>query len=141
MKPRAILLACVAAACASAQVMPTLPGTTSSGGIAVGDVTGDGYPDIVSSEGYIVFGTASGASPPVSYAVVDFQGTHAIGLVLADLRTSGLTDIVTDSYGGVSVILSLGKGKYEDGEWTAAADGADCGVTGDSMAMAKRIWP
>jgi hypothetical protein len=106
-----------------------LPGTTGTGGLAIGDLTGDGYPDVVSSEGYIVFGTAGGASQPVYYPVADFLGTY--GLVLADLRKNGLTDIVTYAHAGVSVLLNQGNGKYEDGEWTMIAGGAGCGVTAD----------
>jgi len=106
-----------------------LPGTTGTGGLAIGDLTNDGYPDIVSSGGCIAFGTATGASNPVCYPVSDIEGTRNV--VLADLRGNGLTDIVTDSYNGISVLLSMGKGKYEDGEWTPVSGGAGCGVTAD----------
>jgi len=104
-----------------------LPGGS---GIAIGDVNGDGFPDLVTSGGYVAFGTASGTfTKPIHYPVQDFYGTY--GLVLADLRKNGLTDIVTDAHGGISVLLSLGKGRYEDGVWTEVAGGAACGMTED----------
>ena len=106
-----------------------LPGTTGTGGLAIGNLTNDGYPDIVSSGGCIAFGTATGASKPVCYPVSDAGGTYTVAL--ADLRGNGELDIVTDSHNGVSVLLSMGKGKFEDGEWTPVTGGAGCGVTAD----------
>jgi hypothetical protein len=47
------------------------------------------------------------------------------------LRKNGLTDIVTDSYDNISVVLNQGKGKFEDGTWTAVTGGASCGVSAD----------
>lgn len=106
-----------------------LPGTGGVG-IAIGDVNGDGIPDLVSSGGYIAFGTARGVfKPPVYYPVVSSGSNY--NLVLADLRNNGLTDIVTDWNLGNSVLLNQGKGVYEDGEWTAVAGGAGCGAAAD----------
>jgi len=107
-----------------------LPTGTGQGGIAIGDVNGDGIPDLVSSDGYIAFGEGDGAfTKPVYYPVQDSNGTY--NFVLADLRNNGLTDIVTDADFGVSVLLSEGKGAYEDGLWTTVAGGASCGVSAD----------
>jgi hypothetical protein len=52
-------------------------------------------------------------------------------VALADLRNNGLTDIVIDAQEAVSVLLSEGKGKYEDGRWTKLPGGAGCGVAAD----------
>jgi hypothetical protein len=93
-------------------------------------VNGDGFPDLVSSAGYIALGTASGTfQKPVYYPVQTTFGAQ--NLVLADLRNNGLTDIVTNAGDGSSVLLSLGKGRFEEGEPTLVAGGASCGVTAD----------
>ncbi|MGA2595365.1 MAG: VCBS repeat-containing protein [Bryobacteraceae bacterium] len=107
-----------------------LPTATGIGGIAIGDVNGDGIPDLVSSYGYIAFGTGRGTfTKPAYYPIQSSDGTYNV--VLADLRNNGLTDIVTDSQFGVSVLLSQGKGRYEDGEWTKVTGGAGCGARAD----------
>jgi hypothetical protein len=54
MKPRAILLACVAVACASAQVMPTFFARWDYTGlhsnqVEVADTNGDGIPDLIAN--------------------------------------------------------------------------------------------
>jgi len=99
-------------------------------GIAVGDVNGDGFPDLVSAGGYIALGTASGAfKQPIYHPVQNGYGSHNV--LLADLRKNGLTDIVTDAEFGVSVLLSMGKGKFEDGARTLVTGGTSCGATAD----------
>jgi VCBS repeat protein len=104
-----------------------LPG---GGGIVIGDVNGDGIPDLVSGAVDIALGSANGTfQKPIHYPV---QGGGGVSnLVLADLRNNGLTDIVTNSSSAVSVLLSLGKGKYEDGKWITVSGGAGCGVAAD----------
>lgn len=101
--------------------------------ITIGDVNGDGFPDLVSSTGNIVLGTASGTfRKPIAYPVDTAYGSHNV--VLADLRKNGLTDIVTEAATGLSVLLSLGKGnlpRFEDGEPTLLTGGSSCGVTAD----------
>jgi len=103
----------------------------SAGAFAIGDVNGDGIPDLVSPGAYIAFGTASGTfSNPIYYPVQDAQG-GANQVVLADLRKNGLKDIITNNYEGISVLLSRGKGRYEDGEWTAVSGAGGCGAAAD----------
>jgi len=93
-------------------------------------VNGDGIPDLVSDYGNIAFGKASGGfTTPLPYPVESAMGAHNV--VLADLRNNGLTDIVIDAQVAVSVLLSEGKGGYEDGLWTKLPGGAACGVTAD----------
>jgi len=97
------------------------------GFIAIGDVNGDGIPDLVSAEGCIEFGTPSGGfSSAICYPVE--SGNQ---LILADLRNNGLTDIVTNAYSAVSVLLSQGKGRYEDGAWTGVPGAGACGAAAD----------
>jgi hypothetical protein len=98
--------------------------------VAIGDINGDGIPDLVSDEGYVAFGTASGFfKNAVSYPVDVSGGTQ--NMVLADLRNDGLTDIVTDAGGSISVLLNQGNGTFEDGIWTSVTGGAGCGVSAD----------
>lgn len=104
-----------------------LPNATN---LAIGDLNGDGIPDLVSSSGYIDYGLGAGKfTNPVEYPVQADQGTYNV--VLADLRNNGLTDIVTDAYFGISVLLNIGNGAYEDGVWTKVAGGAGCGAAAD----------
>jgi hypothetical protein len=104
-----------------------LPGASD---IAIGDVNGDGIPDLIDPGVYIALGKGNGTfKPPQFYAIQGAQGTY--NLALADLRNNGLTDIVTDSEYAVSVLLNQGKGKYEDGEWTPVSSGVGCGAAAD----------
>jgi hypothetical protein len=105
-------------------------GVDLTGTPAIGDVNGDGLPDLVFPGVNIVFGAGGGTfTKPYSYTVDNTGGSH--NLVLADLRNNGLTDIVTDAQDAVSVLLSRGKGSYEDGLWTAVTGGAACGASAD----------
>jgi hypothetical protein len=98
---------------------------------AIGDVNGDHIPDLVGSLGYVALGNGNGTfRKPVSYPLP--SGITASSVALADLRNNSLTDLVfLDGDASVSVLLSLGKGKFEDGEWIAIQGGAGCGAAAD----------
>jgi hypothetical protein len=98
--------------------------------IAIGDVNGDHIPDLVGSAGYIALGNGNGTFKKPIYYPLPSSGIGASGVVLADLRRSGRTDLVFQNT-SISVLLSLGKGKFEDGEWTAIQGGAGCGAAAD----------
>ena len=98
--------------------------------INIGDVNGDHIPDLVSSAGYIAYGKGNGTFKPPVVEWIAFSGSYDV--VLADLRNNGLTDIVTQ--GGVavvSVLLSEGKGKFEDGRWLSVPGAFGCGAPAD----------
>ncbi len=48
-----------------------------------------------------------------------------------------MIDIVTDGFDNISVLLSEGKGNFEDGIWTPVTGGSGCGVTADFNADGK----
>jgi uncharacterized protein (TIGR03437 family) len=72
----------------------TYPASGSSG-LAVGDVNGDGVPDIVTSGVSILFGNGKGAFPTRA----DYLSQAATGIVLTDLDGDGRIDIVAGVYG------------------------------------------
>jgi hypothetical protein len=86
-------------------------------GLAIGDVNGDGNPDLISAGGYVAFGVGGGSfSKAANYPIV----AEGLTVVLADLANNGLTDMVMVSYFGTSVLLNQGQGQFEDGMLEAA---------------------
>ena len=98
--------------------------------VALGDVNGDGIPDLVNSAGYIALGTGKGTFGVPNLEPVAFSGSYDV--VLPDLRNNGLTDIVTQAGNGVtSVLLNRGKGKFEDGTWFSVPGAMGCAAPAD----------
>jgi hypothetical protein len=99
--------------------------------LTIGDVNGDGIPDLVNGDGYIAFGDGNGEFKPPVYYPIDSSLLGSHNPVLADLRNNGLTDIVVQGSLAVSVLLSKGGGKFEDGIWTALPGAIACGAAAD----------
>ena len=109
-----------------------IPNNDVGGSILIGDLNGDGIPDLVTAGVAVLFGEGGGAfSKPYVYAISGNLGSfNANGLALADLANNGRMDIVTGG-NDVSVLLNLGKGLLEDGIWTNVTGGGGCGVAAD----------
>ncbi len=100
--------------------------------VAIADVNGDGFPDIISGGSDIVFGNGKGQfSQPVYYPIS--SNGDATYLLPFDLRNNGRTDLVfLNYYGGLSVLLNEGKGRFQDGEAVpVSGGGAYCAVSAD----------
>jgi FG-GAP-like repeat len=107
----------------------SLPGSQAVDGVALGDVNGDGWPDLVSVGGFVAYGEGGGNfSAPMSFPV---DAANTADIVLADLRNNGLTDIIASGSYSFSVLLNDGNKGFEDGIWTSVTGGAGCGVKGD----------
>jgi len=112
----------------SAPKLINLPGLDN---LLIGDINGDGIPDLVSGSAYVAYGEGLGEfTKAVGYPVQENAGagTHA---VLSDLRNDGSIDIVTGGFEAISVLLNEGKGFLEDGIWTSVTGGAGCGAKAD----------
>ena len=93
--------------------------------VAVGDLTGDGMPDIVTANAYdstvsVLMGNGNGTfQPQQTFAV----GSRPYSVALADLTGDGRLDIVTTNYGSnsVSVLLNNGDGTFGNQQTFATA--------------------
>ncbi len=97
--------------------------------VEVGDVNGDGIPDLVSDAVYIAYGLGSGKfSKPVYYPT----GGGPTQVVLASLRKPGLIDLITNAtFVGLTVLLNKGHGSYIDGITTTFPSNLGCGTEFD----------
>ncbi len=96
--------------------------------VEVGDVNGDGIPDLVSDSVYVAYGKGNGEfTKPVYFPVGGAATYNATSVVLAHLRNDKLLDIITnDVFVHVSVLLNNGKGAYIEGIETAIPAGLNC---------------
>ena len=101
--------------------------------VEVGDVNGDGMPDLVSDSVYVAHGLGKGRfSTPVYFPVGGGPVGNATSLVLAHLRNENDLDIVTnDAFTRVSVLLNKGNGRFIEGLTTPLPSGLGCEVEAD----------
>ncbi len=116
---------------------PTADGSQ-TGAIAVGDLTGNGIPDLVMKQGGftvgVYLGNGDGSFQPAGSYVVGGGGffNSIAGIQLADLRGNGITDIVTSGgIDGVSVLLGNGDGTFQPRHDYLAGEGAGGLVVAD----------
>jgi hypothetical protein len=110
---------------------PTAAEGLQTGAIAVGDLTGNGIPDLVMSQGSfmvgVYLGNGDGTFQPAGSYVVGGGSFFASvnGIQIADLRDNGISDIVTaGGIDGVSVLLGNGDGTFEPRHDYLAGEGA-----------------
>ena len=102
---------------------------------AIGDVTGDGRPDVVMTTGFffdppndnklLVYPQTAGGTlaSPLRYSYEAHADRN--GLVLADLDENGVLDVVVGHATGITVLLSDAQGGLRPGVVTADADADD----------------
>ncbi|MHB8645233.1 MAG: FG-GAP repeat domain-containing protein [Thermomicrobiales bacterium] len=99
--------------------------------VAIGDVTGDGKPDLIVADAgnnavIVLPGNGDGTfGAPVSYSL----GATAVSpgsIALADLNGDGKLDIVTGNIGSVTVLLNNGSGAFPSAVTYAAPVTATC---------------
>jgi hypothetical protein len=118
-------------------------GFTGATSVAIGDVNGDGIPDLIAAGGSdvgVLLGNGDGTfQPGITYGS---GGYGAISVVVADVNGDGHLDLIVasvcmssgcdgDSPGGVGVLLGNG-----DGTFQAAATYGSGGFSTDSLAVA-----
>ncbi len=95
----------------------SFPTADPSYGVVVGDLNGDGIPDLVTSNYLgttlsVLLGTGDGSfQAHVDYAV----SQYAFGMALGDVNGDGYPDIAVayDSSGGVGLLLGNGDGTFQ----------------------------
>ena len=95
---------------------PNHPNNTNAYGMAVGDLTGDGKPDIAitQSNGMVVLlNNGNGTFGTATYYDNALNHQSEIGIAIGDLNADKKNDIVTSSfYGDVMLFLNQGGGKF-----------------------------
>ena len=87
--------------------------------IAVGDLNGDGIPDLADNDGCVALGTGGVKfATPVCYATAS-TGTRYNVALGEFVKGSSKPDIVVGLRGLVSVLLNRGDGAFIDGAWTS----------------------
>ncbi len=129
-------------------------GDASYANVAVGDVNGDGHPDIVTSGGSILFGDGKGAFPTRRDYSLSMSAAGAASVMLADLDGDGNVDLIfgngnpaflsgngTDPF--LIVLFGTGGGKFTGAPMTTVPTGAEVAAdfTGDGIPDLAIVTP
>lgn len=103
--------------------------------VAIGDVTGDGLPDVVMATGdyfdpandYMLFLFRQARDGTLEAPVKYSYGAHADfpAIALADLKEDGILDVIVGHATGIAVLLADGSGGLRDPVVTTDADAFD----------------
>lgn len=110
--------------------------------IGIGDLNGDGIPDLADSNGCVAFGLGKAKfTAPTCYRIANTQDANqGFQVAVADLTKAKprFNDVIVGAGPAlglntiVSVLLNNGKGAFVDGVWTSVTGGnGNCGAAAD----------
>jgi hypothetical protein len=111
----------------------TLSGMATLSGFefTIGDINGDGVPDIVDAAGCVALGEGHAKFAPDYCYAAPIGEEGAYNVVLADLRKNGSLDMTIGAIDVAAVLLNEGGGQLEDGLWLPLAGAGNCGANAD----------
>jgi hypothetical protein len=98
--------------------------------VEVGDVNGDGIPDLVSDSVYVAYGLGKGEfSTPVYFPIAGGSVGSSTSVLLAHLRSEKVLDIIANNaFDNISVLLNKGNGSFIEGITVPFPSNIECGT-------------